>query len=285
MTICALLTAAALAAAAGDAGLILHDLPPPDGWTASGEVAVYAPEKLWDYIDGGAQAYVEYGVVETATASFQPPGARLPRITVDLHRMREPKGAFGIYASERSGKGAELGIGRGSSMEKGMLLFWSGDSYVRIVSDASSDTTIALARALAGILPARDDSLPMLAHFPAEGRIPGGEGYTAVSFQGIKRLDDVWSASYADSAGSYVLFLRRNRPPIRAAELPPKAKILAAPKTESPIEMIDMGVKDQVLLAFYVQNCWYMAGYIGARPNDDLTKGISAWVESLPKAR
>jgi hypothetical protein len=251
----------------------------------SEEVAVYAPDKLWDYIDGGAQAYIDYGVAETATVSFQRPGAGLPRITVDLHRMAEPKGAFGLFSMERSGKGEDAKVGRGSSLERGMLLFWSGDSYVRIVSDASPDTTVALARALAGILPAAEDALPMLDLFPAEGRIPNGDAYVAVSFQGIKRLDDVWTASYVDTTGSYMLFLRRNRPPIREGDLPPKAKILASPTVETPIQLIDMGSKDRVLVAFYIKRSWYLAGFLGARPNDVRTTRIAAWVDSLPKLR
>lgn len=284
MTLPALLVAAFIAASAGDAGLILRDLAPPAGLVSAGDVAVYAPDKLWDHIDGAAQAYIDYGVAESATVSFQKPGAVLPRITVDLHRMSEPKGAFGLFSLERSGKGTDVQIGRGSSLEQGMLTFWSGDSYVRIVSDASTDTTVALARALASILPAREDALPVLEVFPPEWRISGGDGYTAVGFDGIKHLDDVWTASYADSAGTYRLFLRRNRPPIRSIDLPPKAKITAMPKEKSPIQSIELGDKDRVLVLFYIKKSLYLAGFEGPKPNDARTKRISAWIESLPKA-
>jgi hypothetical protein len=284
MALPAFLVAAFIAAATGDAGLILRDLASPAGMVPSGEVAVYAPEKLWDHIDGAAQAYIDYGVAESATISFQKPGAALPRITIDLHRMAEPKGAFGLFSMERSGKGTDVQIGRGSSLEKGMLTFWTGDSYVRIVSDASNDTTIAVAKALAGILPARDDALPVLEIFPSERRITGGDGYTAVAFEGIKHLDDVWTATYSDSAGSYRLFLRRNRPPIRSTDLPPKAKITAMPKEKSPIQLIELGGKDQVLVLFYIKKSLYLAGFEGPKPDNARTKRIAAWIESLPKA-
>lgn len=283
MTIPMLLAAFLISAAAGDAGLILRDLPPPPGHVAAGEVAVYSPEKLWDHMDGAAQTYIDYGVAETATVSFQKPGARLPRVTVDLHRMAEPKGAFGIFSAERSGKGEDVQIGAGSSFEKGMLIFWKGDSYARIVSDASRDTTIAIANALAAILPAADEELPMLGFFLKKDRRPDGDGYAAVAFEGIKHFNDIWTASYADSAGAYRLLLRRNRPPIVATDLPPKAKILASPQEKSPIQMIELGSPDRTLLLFYVKKAHYLAGYIGPRPNAERQKLISAWVEALPK--
>jgi hypothetical protein len=283
MTTQTVLAAALLAAAAGDASLILRDLPPPAGLVVSGEMAVYSPEKLWDHIDGAAQAYIDYGVAETATVSFQKLGAQLPRITVDLHRMAEPKGAFGIFSMERSGKGKEVEIGSGSSMEKGMLIFWKGDSYARIVSDASRDTTIALANALAAILPERDEEMPMLGYFLQKDRLPDGDGYTAISFEGIRHLNDIWTAAYADSAGSYRLLLRKNRPPVRSTDLPPKAKILASPKEKTPIQMIELGSPDQTMLLFYIKKAQYLAGYIGPRPSAARQKQISAWVEALPK--
>ena len=36
--------------------------PEVEGWTQTGEVRMYTADNLWEYIDGAAVLFVEYGV-------------------------------------------------------------------------------------------------------------------------------------------------------------------------------------------------------------------------------
>ena len=271
-----------LLAAGNDARGVLAELSPPDGYVRDGEIQVYPADRLWDYIDGGAEVYLDYGVVETATVSFARPGAALPAVTVDLHRMNTPKEAFGIFGRE-SGPGLDAPLGPGSSWQNGLMSFWHGPYYARLVSEMPRDSTLAIANALRALLPNSDDSLPMLALFPEEGRLPGRDGYAAKRYLGVSTLDDVWTADYGDSSRTYTLFLRNNRPPIRESQLGDLGRIASTPTDKSPIQMIELN-DGSVLLMFYIKKCYYLAGYHGAKPHPALIQVISNWVGRLPKA-
>ena len=279
-----LLCAALLAVAGTDAGPILRSLPPPAGLAPVGEVAVYPAERLWDYIDGAAEAYRDYGVVETATVGFGRQDATLPRMTIDLHRMAEPKGALGIFQSERGEKAEDLHLGSGSSWQNGLLLLWRGPYYARIVTEASRETTLACAEALAGILPAGVDSFPVFRVFPDTGRVRAQDTFVARAFLGIRGLDNVWMASYSDTAGIYRLFVTRNRPPLREEDVADHGKIIAMPSQSTPVQLIELE-KGRVVILFYKKMSRYLAGYIGSPPRRDRTQTLSHWIDSLPLGR
>ena len=269
-----------------DAGSVLRILPNPGDMARHGDIALYPASRLAEYIDGAAETYREYGVIETSTVSFGPPTAKLPRITIDLHRMYEPKNAFGIFRVERSDKAEDLKLGGEAAWQSGLLTFWQGPYYARLVSEASRDTTIACARALSDLLPADGDTLIQMGFFP-RAAISGSERWVPRSYLGIKGLDDVWTATCRDTAGTFDVFFRRNRPPLRQADVGKVGKILTQVTVEKPIQLIQLekGEKGRVLILFYKKMARYTAGYLGPKPNADRTAFMSKWIDQLPTGR
>ncbi|NIN11742.1 MAG: hypothetical protein GTO61_10150, partial [Gemmatimonadales bacterium] len=71
--------------------------PEVEGWTQSGEVRIYTADNLWEYINGAAVLFVEYGVRTCMTADMSAAGAS---VTVDLYEMGSPLRAVGVFKRE-----------------------------------------------------------------------------------------------------------------------------------------------------------------------------------------
>lgn len=260
---------------------ILSSLPAPEGMRIAGDVAVYDAAHLADYIDGAAETYRAHGVVETATVAYRTPGSELPELSIDLHRMGDAKGAQAMHEAERSPSGERLYVGSGGTWQTGMLTFWDGPYYARIVSELSRDRTEAVARDLARLLPVDSILMPIYRLFPEEGRVRKGEQHIVEGVLGIASLNDAWLVEYRDAGGDYSLFLRRNRPPVRSAEIEHLGTMKSVPTKESPIQRIDL--KDgRMLLIFYIKNNANLAGYLGAPPDSVRQLRLTRWVDSLP---
>jgi hypothetical protein len=266
-----------------DAGAILHILPPPTGMDRMGEISIYPIARLADYIDGAAEVYKEYGVMESATVAFGPAGAQVPRITIDLHHTYEAKNAFGLFRLEKGDAAESLDIGAESAWQSGLLTFWRGPYYVRIVSEAGLESTLGCARTLDAILPTGMDSLVAMGFFP-RATIEGTERWVPRSYLGIRGLDDIWTATCKDTAGTFDVLFRKNRPPLREADVGKAGKIVSTTTDTSPIQMIrlEQEEKGKILILFYRKLGRYVAGYVGPKPNDQRTTFISKWADVLP---
>jgi hypothetical protein len=135
-------------------------------WRAEGTPHTYNPETVFDYLDGGAEVYLAYGMKNVRALKYNHPGS--PSIYLSIFEMEESDGAFGSFTYERLD--AEAGIGQGSEYGAGMLRFWQGSHFVFIQAEqetpASREAVLALGKILAsrlggdGRLPALLDALP-----------------------------------------------------------------------------------------------------------------------------
>ena len=74
-------------------------LPPEgEGMALQGGQAVYAGEELYDYIDGGAPQFFEYGFREIASQELL---YHERTYILDVYRMADPLAAFGIFSVRR----------------------------------------------------------------------------------------------------------------------------------------------------------------------------------------
>src|SRR5215472_15959353 len=69
--------------------------PLPSGATAQGASSFYGPDNLYQYMDGGADMFVLYGV---RTLLHQDAKTGTVEVTADVFDMGTPDAAFGIYA-------------------------------------------------------------------------------------------------------------------------------------------------------------------------------------------
>lgn len=273
-----LLTLSILTLAETGAGPILKAVTPPEGFVVADSVAVYTADRLWNYIDGAADAYLRRGVVETATISFRRPEAELPSITIDLHRFLEPKGPLEMFLEEKNPTAEILPLGAGGAWQDGLMTFWDATYYIRIVSDSSRDSTLAFAQAVTRALPTKADVLPVFRMFPFENRIDGSEEVHVRDFLDIPHFDYINTIRYQDEAGDYELFMGPNRPPTWVSNLGDRGTVKASPIETSPIHLINLA-DGRNLIVFYIKKSSYLLGYVGQKPDSTRTGVISRWVE------
>jgi hypothetical protein len=144
------------------------------GWRSAGPDRSFGPKKIFDYLDGGAEAYLDYGLVRLQVRDYQRPGQGLPGITLMLFDMGRAADAYGTFTLEREAESAQ--IGQDSDYEAGLLRFWRGRHFVSITAEretaASRRAVLALGREVARRL-GRDGRRPaMMGWLPQRGRDP-----------------------------------------------------------------------------------------------------------------
>jgi hypothetical protein len=201
----------ALAAPPHAAAQPLFRLLPGDkdvaGWTRGGQPRLYEHTKLWEYIDGGADVYIDYGFQRVATADLAQ-GKR--SITVDVYEFATLEGAFGMYARERAPAYHYIAMGAEGYQEGTALNFYQGRYYVKLTGFASDQATAsglqAAARFVSGRIGGPKAGPAQLALFPPAGRTKHAETYERSAFLGRAELRESWVARFAAGGRKYTLF-------------------------------------------------------------------------------
>lgn len=121
-----------------------------EGWSKSGKTRVFAASRLWEYIDGDAERYLQAGVQRTLTADYR--YQENVEAVADVYVMTASKGARKIFESESSLGGQPIALGDAARLSKGNLTFRKGPYLVRLVAyqDAAGvpNALVELAKAI-----------------------------------------------------------------------------------------------------------------------------------------
>ncbi|MDQ1351384.1 MAG: hypothetical protein QG657_1686 [Acidobacteriota bacterium] len=180
-----------------------------NGWTQKGNIDIYTPDNLYEYIDGAADVFLGYDFQELAAATFEsnPKGS----FTVDIYRHSNVKNGFGIYSQEKPSKGPFIPIGAQGYYEKGVLNFLADCYYVKISGFdlGDKDETILkeaaqqIARKIQG-----DNQFPKVVEcFPSEGKIENSERYAAQDYLGHSFLHSAFTADYEKEGKKIQVFI------------------------------------------------------------------------------
>jgi len=114
-------------------------LPAPSevGASASGEQKFFSSD-LYEYIDGGADVYLDYGLVAMVHQEYKTP---ITDITLDVYNMGAQSNAFGIYAAESSPDYHFLPIGSEGYGTNEILNFFQGEFYVKLSAFSDKEKT------------------------------------------------------------------------------------------------------------------------------------------------
>jgi hypothetical protein len=194
-----LLLAATACGTSGDAAQTPAELfPDLDGWTRDGEPAIYTAETLFDYINGGADLYIAYDFEELATLSYDSDANK--SITIDIYRHSTPNNGFGIYSQEKSTGGAFLPIGAQGYYDPGVLNFFTGRYYVKIMAYGLGDDEVhfltSLAQTISEKLGGTAEMPRPVACLPEKARLDKSERYIAQDFLGHSFLHSAFIADY-----------------------------------------------------------------------------------------
>ena len=133
------------------------------GITKGGRPRIYTGTKLFDYMDGGAELYYEYGFVQACVQRYQtPPG----EVTVEIYQMDLPANAYGIYTFDTEGE--HPSIGQDAAYERGLLGFWKGRYFVRVFSENEElkETILVLGGAIAQKITEEGERPDIMASIP-----------------------------------------------------------------------------------------------------------------------
>ncbi len=186
-------------------------LPKPDGWTEFEPLQTYIPDTLFEYINGAAENFISYGFVELAVGQYRGADGKA-EMTVEVYDMGRPDNAFGIYGSERYPESRFLPIGVQGYIEDGVLNFFGGRFYVKLMAYEAGDKTETVlkqfaAAVLKGIPETGDFPLPIRS-FPAAGLVKNSEKFILRDFLGMAFLTRGYVATYrTGETGEYDAFI------------------------------------------------------------------------------
>jgi hypothetical protein len=172
IVICTVLFAVRLA-------LTSQTMLPPDGlvpgWTKSEPAKEFGRGDLFDYIDGGAEIFLEFGFDKLLVQSYKNGASEL---VLEVYQMESPDSALGIYLMKCGLETPVEGIPDRNSGDKTQFTILKGRSFIHINNMDGGDSLlpamVGLARGLLRAIPPEKTSV-IFDQFPQEGRVKGSE--------------------------------------------------------------------------------------------------------------
>lgn len=215
----------------------------------------YRPESLWNYINGGALPYLDYGVGDVVTyAGIW--GADSLEIVVDVYDMASNLGAFGIYSNERFPDYTYLDIGVEGYITENALCFWKDRFYVKVFSQEDLPITTepvkTIARKLAERIPDGGAMPQLFMLFPEQNRLTHTEAYLAKNVLGQEFLSNAYGVNYKSGDEEYQFYVIETSNRDEAGKCMNLYSEFLNEYGESKIKHITLGEK-----AFIGQESWY----------------------------
>lgn len=190
-----------------------QNLPFPDidGFQKSIRNDVYYPDNLYDLINGGSDAYIEYNFINLHLCEYTKGGLT---VTVELYNHENPQNAFGIYSSERSPDYNFIKIGTEGYKESSLINFFQNKYYVKINGFDKNDNAfdsdlMQIANSISSAIGGKNNFPEIIEKLPKEGKIKYSEKYINNSFLGYRFIHNVYQASY-NKDKEFTLFIIDN---------------------------------------------------------------------------
>jgi hypothetical protein len=174
-------------------------LPEPSevGASRSGEQKYFSSD-LYEYIDGGADVYLDYGLVVMVHREYK---ASSTDLTLDIYNMGAQSNAFGIYAAESSPDYHFLPIGTEGYGTNEILNFFQDEFYVKLSAFSDKEKTgpvlERLARAVSRRIGPSEPMPEFLSLFPPQNLVSHSCKFVKKSPLGHDFLAPAIMAAYA----------------------------------------------------------------------------------------
>jgi len=162
-----------------------------------GLARIYEGKTLFDYMDGGAELYYEYGFVQACVQRYK---ASQQEVTVEIYQMDTSAHAYGVYTFDTQGEHPP--IGQEATYARGLLNCWKGRYVVRVFSENEGlkDVLLALGRAVTKKIRQEGERPDILTFLPPQWVV----GNSLLYFRGVIALNNSYFLSHQD-----VLFLSK----------------------------------------------------------------------------
>jgi hypothetical protein len=185
--------------------------PFPDipGYAKQDEPRKYDPDSLFEYINGDAFSYINYGFEQVTVQDYESEAG--PELTIDIYRHSGANNGYGIYSHERPADAEPLAIGGEGYYDRGALNFFKGEYYVKLRAHGTGDDLETLmkkaAAEVAGAIEGEAALPATAAAFPDEGMIANSLRYMGGGFLGHGFLHSAFTAEYQKGEGKLQVFI------------------------------------------------------------------------------
>ena len=142
------------------------------GLERAGSIQHFASEHLVEYINGGAELYFAYGFQEMVGCRYHLPDGS--NATVEIYEMNRPENAYGVYSFDTDGSHPD--VGQEATYAAGLLKFWKGRFFVRILAESDSAETkqilVEIGKNVAEKIDEQGSKPPIVRCVPASGVVP-----------------------------------------------------------------------------------------------------------------
>jgi hypothetical protein len=176
-----LVTAGPIAAAGEGEKPVLPPSGFSPGWILEGPIKSYTEDDLFEYVNGEAELYLQYGFKDLVSGFYLNAKNEKQGLSADVYRMASPLEAFGIYSRYR-GMGARIvEIGQEGFVSAAQLMFCQGRYFVQLNASGTTNLNagvfLALARVISANLPDPPAVIREMEWVKIEGFVPGSEKY------------------------------------------------------------------------------------------------------------
>lgn len=169
----------------------------------------YEAQNLFDYINGEAETYLDYGFRLLVTREYVDKKGSI--LTMEIYRMESPLHGFGIYAAERTPDDKAAEIGTQGFQGENIVGFWKGPYYCKILSHRMSpdpaEVLLKTARLIADKIKGDYSPPEIFSIFPEELRVKGSERFIPRNFMGQPYLKNGYQVDYDKGARIFQIFL------------------------------------------------------------------------------
>lgn len=184
------------------------DFPEVKGWKPVSDVTVYSPDNLYEYINGAADQYLDYGFVLLHTRDLD--GGAV-QVALDIYDMGSRLNAFGIYKTERPANQERLAIGTEAVISPPYQCILLKDNYYVKVNvfegEITRETGKQLLKSVTEALPGKAGFPTELELLPDEGKIPDSESFAKNNYLGLTELTNCVYAAYKDGEKKFQYFI------------------------------------------------------------------------------
>ena len=190
------------------------------GWEGEGAPQVYRGEGLYEYINGGAEIYHEYGFRQVVVQDFMSKEGK--SVSIEIFEMEDSRSAFGIFTFKTNPEDREISLGSDALLSDYYLNFWKARYLVTLTGFDEDEETIKglrnIARSIDSKIKTDGNRPPLVSDLPEEGLekaslkyFEGNLGlYNSYPFftEDVFRLKEAIKGDYE---GGYSLYIIKSR--------------------------------------------------------------------------
>jgi len=183
----------------------------PEGWTLYDQVDLFTAENLYERINGRAELYLAYNVVNMTTVTYEDKTDSGRFFELSIFDMGDPTNAFGIFSVERFQGEPPLDLGRLSYRSDANVYVWKGKFYITVVtSDITEEfqqRSFDLADKVTEFLIDSGEPVWGLTTLPQDHLVPDSVQYFKVDAMGLDFMKNVYTAEYRYGESTIKAFL------------------------------------------------------------------------------